>query len=65
MSDIRPFEITVSDAAIADLYARLDATRWPDPETPDDWSQGIPLEYTRALADYWRNGYDMKRLEAR
>ncbi len=30
----------------------------------DDWSQGIPLEYTRSLADYWANEYDWRSREA-
>ena len=30
----------------------------------DDWSQGIPLDYTRQLADYWANEYDWRAREA-
>ena len=30
----------------------------------DDWSQGIPLNYTRDLADYWANDYDWRSREA-
>ena len=30
----------------------------------DDWSQGIPLSYTRELADYWANEYDWRSREA-
>ena len=30
----------------------------------DDWSQGIPLDYTRSLADYWANEYDWRSREA-
>jgi len=30
----------------------------------DDWSQGIPLDYTRQLADYWANDYDWRSREA-
>lgn len=65
MSAIRPFEITISDDEIADLRLRLKHTRWPEPETPDDWSQGIPLAYTREIVDYWANDYDMQRLASR
>ncbi len=44
MSDeILPFRIDVTDADLADLQTRLTRTRWPDAETVDDWSQGIPL----------------------
>ena len=30
----------------------------------DDWSQGIPLNYTRDLAAYWANDYDWRSREA-
>lgn len=53
-----PFEVRVGDAEIADLRDRLARTRWPERETVDDWSQGIPLAYTQELCGYWADGYD-------
>src|ERR1700760_4592387 len=64
MSEIRPYRIDVSNAVLDDLKDRLARTRWPKAETVDDWSQGIPLAYTRELADYWANGYDWRAREA-
>lgn len=58
---ITPFEPTFDEQAIADLRARLANTRLPDEETVGDWSQGIPLSYTRELLDSWRDHYDMHR----
>ena len=40
--DITPFEIAVADEVLKDLKGRLRRTRWPEAETVDDWSQGIP-----------------------
>ena len=37
-----PFQVAVGDDEIADLRDRLARTRWPDAETVDDWSQGVP-----------------------
>lgn len=65
MSAIRPFRFEVPQSDLDDLHRRLDATRWPERETPGDWSQGIPLAYVRELRDYWRAGYDWRRCEAR
>ena len=65
MTDIQPLHISVDEGAITDLRERLSRTRWPDAETPDDWSQGIPLSYVQDVADYWQNGYDMNRLADR
>jgi pimeloyl-ACP methyl ester carboxylesterase len=64
MPDIRPYRIDVPNAVLDDLKQRLARTRWPEAETVDDWSQGIPLAYTRELADYWANGYDWRSREA-
>ncbi|MDZ7674010.1 MAG: epoxide hydrolase [Acidimicrobiales bacterium] len=64
-TDIRPFRIEVPDDDLDDLHRRLDATRWPDEETVDDWSQGIPRSYVQELATYWRDTYDWRAREAR
>ena len=64
MSDIKPFKIDVSDADLADLQLRLKQTRFPDRETPKDWSQGIPLDYMHEIRDYWLNEYDWRAREA-
>ena len=53
MAHIQPFRIAIPDADLADLTARLQRTRWPEAECVGDWSQGIPLSYTRELAAYW------------
>ncbi len=62
---VRPFKIEVSEADLADLKARVLATRWPEKETVDDLSQGTPLATVQALAQYWATGYDWRRCEAR
>ncbi|HEY2635771.1 MAG TPA: epoxide hydrolase, partial [Solirubrobacteraceae bacterium] len=62
---VDPYAIEVSDAVVADLRARLRATRWPEPETVDDWSQGIPLAYVREVCHYWAEEYDPGRIAAR
>ena len=63
--EITPFRIAVTDAELVDLRERLRRTRWPDAETVDDWSQGVPLDYLRQLCAYWAGGYDWRATEAR
>jgi pimeloyl-ACP methyl ester carboxylesterase len=60
---IRPFEVAIPEVELEDLRRRLKATRWPDGETPDDWSQGVPLSYMREVCQYWANDYDWRRCE--
>ena len=58
MADIQPFIIDIPATDITELQNRLNATRWPDPETPDDWSQGVPLQYAQEFCRYWGEEYD-------
>lgn len=58
MSEIIPFQINTPQVDIEDLKTRLSLTRWPDKETPDDWSQGIPLAYMQEIHAYWLHEYD-------
>ena len=62
---ILPYRVDVDGAVIDDLRRRLRATRWPDPETVDDWSQGVPLAYVRELCRYWADDYDWPARQAR
>lgn len=62
-SDIIPFTAAIADSELQDLQYRLARTRWPEHETSDGWSQGMPLDYTRELAHYWSSSYDWRRWE--
>jgi pimeloyl-ACP methyl ester carboxylesterase len=64
VAQINPFRIAVPDADLDDLRSRLARTRWPEGECVNDWSQGIPLDYTRELAGYWANEYDWRARES-
>src|SRR5690606_12797894 len=46
-----PSQGRITEADAADLQQRLARTRWPDAETVDDWSQGIPLAYVREVCE--------------
>jgi pimeloyl-ACP methyl ester carboxylesterase len=62
---VSEFRIAIPDAELDDLRARLRAARWPERETVQDWSQGVPLAYLRELCAYWANEYDWRATEAR
>ena len=62
---MEPFQIDVPEAQLDDLRERLKAARWPERETVDDWSQGVPLDYIRKLCAHWADGYDWRATEAR
>jgi pimeloyl-ACP methyl ester carboxylesterase len=62
---IAPFRIDIPQAALDDLHDRLSRTRWPDELPGVGWERGVPLDYMKALAEYWRTGYDWRAWEAR
>ena len=64
-TDIRPFQIDISEQKLDDLRRRIAATRWPSKELVTDRSEGVQLEALQALARYWLNDYDFGRIEAR
>jgi epoxide hydrolase len=64
-TELRPFTIEMPQAELDDLRDRLARTRWPSELPGVGWSRGVPLDYLRELADYWRTGYDWREHEAR
>ena len=62
-TSVRPFNINISDEALADLRNRIEATRFPEKETVGDFSQGVQLVFIQALAKYWATDYDWRKCE--
>jgi pimeloyl-ACP methyl ester carboxylesterase len=63
-TEIRPFEVDISNEALEDLRRRIAATNWPEKETVADQSQGVPLAPMQELARYWATEYDWRKVEA-
>jgi pimeloyl-ACP methyl ester carboxylesterase len=64
-TEIRRFQVGFSDAELADLRRRVNATRWPETETVTDDSQGVRLALMQELARYWGSGYDWRACEGK
>jgi len=62
---IRPFQVNVPQAELAELRTRINAARWPERETVPDATQGVQLAAIQALARYWATEYDWRKCEAR
>ena len=60
---IVPFRIAIPQSDLDDLRQRLALTRWPEKETVQDWSQGVPLAKAQALVAAWRDRYDWRAFE--
>jgi len=62
---IRPFEFNFTDAELADLRRRVNATKWPERELVNDASQGVQLATMQKLARYWGTDYNWRKGEAK
>jgi epoxide hydrolase len=58
------FSIDIPQADLDDLHERLDRTRWPDELPGAGWAYGIPGDYLREPARYWRHEYDWRAAES-
>ncbi len=63
--DVRPFSIDVEEAALVDLRARLERTRWPSDAPGPAWEQGTDLAWLRSLCAYWMSEFDWRSHERR
>ncbi|MEV4313345.1 epoxide hydrolase family protein [Actinocrispum sp. NPDC049592] len=61
---IDSFRVSVPQADLDDLGERIARTRWPDELPGAGWDYGVPLDYLKDLAEYWRTGYDWRVHEA-
>src|SRR5580698_360617 len=64
-TEIRRFRLGFSDAELADLRRRVNATRWPEAETVTDASQGVRLALMHELTRYWGSDYDWRACEGK
>ena len=60
---IQPFTVAIADPDLEDLRERLRRTRWPQPLPGVGWERGVPVDYLRELAGYWRDGFDWREQE--
>ncbi|GGS57803.1 MULTISPECIES: epoxide hydrolase family protein [Actinokineospora] len=61
---MEPFRIDIPQSQIDDLHRRLDATRWQPELAGFGWERGVPQDYLKELAAYWRTSFDWRAVEA-
>ena len=59
-----PFTLSVPEAALEDLRARLARTRLPDQAPEPAWTYGTDVGWLADLLAYWRQGFDWRAQEA-
>lgn len=64
-ADIRPFKVNFPQADLDEMKRRILATKFPEKEAVNDFSQGVPLATIKELARYWAFEYDWRKVEAK
>jgi len=62
--EIVPFSVNTPEPDLADLRARISATRFPSSELVSDQSQGVQLKTMQELMGYWGADYNWRIVEA-
>ena len=61
---ISPFRVDVPEEQLIDLRSRLAGTRWPSELPGVGWDRGVPVDYLKELAEYWRTRHDWRAAES-
>ncbi|MCX4985872.1 epoxide hydrolase family protein [Streptomyces sp. NBC_00572] len=61
---IHPYRIDIAQDELDDLHHRLARSRWGSEIPGTGWSRGVPTDYLKALAAYWADGFDWRKVEA-
>lgn len=61
---VRPFRVAIPQVDIATMKRRIAETRWADPQSVADDSQGVRRQTLEPLMRYWAGAYDWRRVEA-
>ena len=63
--NLYPFKIDIPEEVIFELKQKISSTRWPEKETVDDWSQGVPRDYLAELCSHWTDNYNWYETQSR
>jgi microsomal epoxide hydrolase len=61
---LEPFRVEVPAPTLEDLRDRLARARLPNQVSDMGWDQGTERGFLTDLVEYWRDGYDWRRVEA-
>ena len=65
MSEVKPYKISVNEDKLARLKQKLALADFPDEIDGVGWSYGSPLVDIQRLTQYWQDGFDWRKTEAK
>lgn len=63
-----PYKISVPDESLQDLQQRLALSKFPtqlESSEQDLWDFGTPVNEVQRLIEYWKDGFDWRKAEAK
>ncbi|KAI1848654.1 hypothetical protein JX265_011495 [Neoarthrinium moseri] len=64
MSAVKPYKISIPQAKLDRLKAKLAAADFPDELEGSGWAYGAPLQDVKRIAKYWHDSFDWRKAEA-
>lgn len=64
----KPYKISVPDESLRDLHQRLALSKFPtqlESSEQDPWDFGTPVKEVQRLMEYWKDGFDWRKEEAK
>ena len=61
---IKPFNISISDSALDQIYIKVKNYPWHEMPNDGDWKYGTNLDYMKEISKYWVNEFDWRKHEA-
>ncbi|CAG8326007.1 unnamed protein product [Penicillium salamii] len=64
----QPYKISIPDEGLKDVQQRLALARLPtqlESDEEDLWNFGTPVKDVQRLVEYWKNGFDWRKAEAK
>lgn len=65
MNDMIPFKCSIPETSLEELRHRLASVRWPPELAGTSWEAGVPVQYLKRVAEYWRDGFEWRKHEKR
>lgn len=68
MAEPRPYQISVPEDNLKDLQQRLALSKLPaqlESDEQDLWDFGTPVKDVQRLVNYWKDGFDWRKAEAK
>lgn len=62
--DVQPFTVSIPQAEVDDLVARLTAARWPNVVDEHAEEKGLSLAWLKGAARHWASAFDWRAAEA-